>query len=442
MATGGRMLRNRLCHALLGASVIALLPHPAQALRVDYTIDLTAERNDNLLLTPADPIALTVLRPGIGFEVFNDSSTLQTRISGRAEYRRYGDDRFDDVVDGTLNGRINWVAIPERLRFTVVDNLSLQPVNTLAPDTPGNRQQVNVLSAGPTLSFEWGNAWRGETELRYIRSEAEVTDQFNSQRIDLALRAIKPLSATSRLAFNARAQRVDFEDDIFARDYNRSEFFARYSRTLNRFDIAIDAGYSLLRYRRDFPGLPTSRSDPMLRTALSWRPNASHTFDARLSSEFSDMAANSLVSEENELPSEVVTGDTVINASPFLVRRIETGYAYDSTRWAFSVSPSVERLRYEQTDQFDRNSRGSGFEATWRARHNLMLGVTGSLNRTDYVNLDREDETRRYGGYARYGWARHWSSTLSFSRHERRSTAAGQDAEQNAVSLTFSYNNR
>lgn len=436
------MLRHRLCHALLGASALALAPQAAHALRVDYTIDLTAERNDNLLLTPVDPISLTVLRPGIGFEVFHDSSTLQTRITGRGEYRHYGDSRFDDVVDGTLSGRVNWVAIPERLRFTVVDNLTLQPVNTLAPDTPGNRQQVNVLSAGPTLSFEWGNSWRGETELRYIRSEAEVTEQFNSGRIDLALRAIKPLSTTSRLALNAQIQRVDFEDDIFARDYTRSEFFARYSRTLNLFDIAIDAGYSRLRYRRDFPGQASSRSDPMLRTALSWRPNASHRFDAHFSSEFSDMAASSLASEGAELPSEVVTGDTVINASPFLVRRIGTEYAYSATRWTFSVSPYVERLRYEDTDEFDRNGRGGGLEATWRARRNLMLGMTASLNRTDYVNLNREDETRRFGSYVRYDWAQHWSSTLSLSRHQRNSTAAGQDADQNAVSLTFSYDNR
>ena len=436
------MLRHRLWHALLGASALALAPQAAHALRVDYTIDLTAERNDNLLLTPVDPISLTVLRPGIGFEVFHDSSTLQTRITGRGEYRHYGDSRFDDVVDGTLSARVNWVAIPERLRFTVVDNLTLQPVNTLAPDTPGNRQQVNVLSAGPTLSFEWGNSWRGETELRYIRSEAEVTEQFNSGRIDLALRAIKPLSTTSRLALNAQIQRVDFEDDIFARDYTRSEFFARYSRTLNLFDIAIDAGYSRLRYRRDFPGQASSRSDPMLRTALSWRPNASHRFDARFSSEFSDMAASSLASEGAELPSEVVTGDTVINASPFLVRRIGTEYAYSATRWTFSVSPYVERLRYEDTDEFDRNGRGGGLEATWRARRNLMLGMTASLNRTDYVNLNREDETRRFGSYVRYDWAQHWSSTLSLSRHQRNSTAAGQDADQNAVSLTFSYDNR
>ena len=437
------MSRTRLYHALLFAS-LAAIPQAAHALRIDYALDLIVEHNDNLLLTADDPIALTVLRPGVGFEVFHDSSTLQTRISGRAEYRRYDDARFDDVVDGTLNARVNWVAIPERLSFNVTDSLTLQPVDTLGADTPGNRQQVNVLSAGPTLSFEWGDGWRGSTELRYVRSEAEVTDEFNSERVDLALRATKRLSPTSRLAFNAQTQQVDFEQDIIARDYTRSEFFARYSRTLNRLDFAIDAGYSRLDYERDLPGFAGARSDPMLRTEVTWRPSDLHRFEARLSSAFSDVASSSLASvgEDAGIPSEIVTGETVVNASPFLERRLETEYAYTSTRWTASITPYLDRLRYDDTDEFDQNGWGAGLEVSWRARRNLMFGFASALDRNEYVNLDREDETRRYAGYARLDWVRHWSGMLTLAHYARKSTAAGQDADQSAITLTISYNNR
>lgn len=437
------MSRTRLYHALLLAA-FAATPQAAHALRVDYAIDLIVERNDNLLLTADDPIALTIVRPGLGFDVRHDSSTLQTRISGRAEYRRYGDDRFGDVVDGTVDARVNWVVVPERLNFTVVDSLTLQPVDTLAADTPGNRQQVNVLSAGPSLSFEWGDGWRGSTELRYVRSEAEISDEFNSQRIDLALRATRRLAPTSRLAFNLQTQQVDFEQDVIARDYTRSEFFARYSRTLNRLDVAIDAGYSHLDYKRDLPGFAGARSDPMLRTELTWRPNDSHRFEARLSSAFSDVASDSLASvgEDTGLPTEVVTGDTVVNASPFLERRLETEYAYTSTRWTASITPYVDRLRYDDTDTFDQNGFGAGLEISWRARRNLMLGFSSALDRNDYVNLDRQDETRRYAGYARLDWTRHWSAMLTLAHYARESTAAGQDADQNAIGLTISYSNR
>lgn len=438
------MLRRWLHLLLLGASVLVASPQTAYALRIDYVIDLAAEHNDNLLLTPADPIALTVLRPGASFDVTHESSTLQAHISGRTEYRRYGDDRFDDTVDGALTGRVNWVAIPDRLSFSVFDNLALQPVNTLAPDTPGNRQQVNVLSAGPTLSFDWGAGWRGATELRYVRSEAEITDQFNSNRIDLTLRAIKPLSATSRFAFNAQTQRVDFVDDATARDYTRSALFARYSRTLSRFDLAVDLGYSRLDYRRDFPGLSGTRSDPLLRADLGWRPNASHRLGLRFNSEFSDVAADSLANlgEGTELPAEIVTGEAVVNASPYLQRQLEVDYGFTATRWTFGVAPYVGRRRYEDIGTFDQNDYGSSVEASWRARHDLRLGITGSLIHIDYLNLDRQDETRRYGGYIRYDWAKRWSGTVSLARYERHSSAPGQSADQSVVGLIISYRNR
>ncbi len=438
------MLRHRLHLSLLGASVLMASPHAAYALRIDYILDVTAEHSDNLLLTPDDPVSLTVLRPGVSVDLTHESSTLQTQISGRAEYRYYGDSRFDDTVDGALTARVNWVAIPERLSFSLLDSLALQPVNTLAPDTPGNRQQVNVLSAGPTLSFDWGAGWRGATELRYVRSEAEITDQFNSNRIDLALRAIKPISATSRLAFNAQTQRVDFEDDATARDYTRSALFARYSRTLSRFDLAIDLGYSRLDYRRDFPGLASARSDPLLRAELGWRPNASHRLGLRFNSEFSDVAADSLANlgEGSELPTEIVTGEAIVNASPYLQRQFQADYGFSATRWTFGITPYVGRRRYEDIGTFDQNDYGSSIEASWRARQDLRLGVTASLVHIDYLNLDREDETRRYGGHIRYDWAKRWSGTFSFARYERHSTTPGQNADQNVFGLTISYRNR
>lgn len=437
------MSRTRLYYALLFASLTAT-PHAAHALRIDYALDFIVEHNDNVQLTPDDPIALTILRPGVGFEIFHDSSVLQTRISGRAEYRRYGDAQFADVIDGALNARVNWVVIPERLSFNLVDNLTVQPVNTLGADTPGNRQQVNVLSAGPTLSFEWGDGWHGATELRYVRSEAEVTDEFNSERIDLALRATKRLSPTSRLAFNVQTQQVDFDQDVVARDYSRSELFARYSRTLNRVDVAVDAGYSRLDYKSDLPGFASSRSDPMLRTELTWRPSDIHRFEASLSHAFSDAGSSSLASvgEETGIPTQVVTGETVVNASPFLERRLETEYTYTSTRWTASISPYLDRLRYEDTDEFDQNGWGTGLEVSWRARRNLMFGFTSTLDRNEYVNLNRVDETRRYAAYARLDWVRHWSGMLTLAHYARKSTTVGQDADQNAITLTISYNNR
>ena len=446
------MARARPCTVLPTAALVAAisgalsatLPHDAHALRVNYTLDFSAERNDNLLLTPTDPLETTILRPGLGVEAQHDTSALQMHLSGRADYRDYDAGGLQGGVDGIFSGRVNWVAIPERLSFSVVDQLTLQPVNTLTADAPGNRQQVNVVSAGPTLQFEWGEDWRGAAELRYIRSDAEVTRQFNSRRTDLALRAMRRLSPSSRFSFNLQQQRVDFDSELVARDYDRTQVFARWAQTLNRVDMAVDLGYSRLGYRRSLPGFADGRSDPMLRGSLAWRPNDAHRFDLSYSSLFSDVASNALA-DANQIeapPTRVQTGDTVVNASPFLERRLGGEYGWTSTRWTFGVSPFLDRLRYEGTDQFDQDGYGVGVEASWRARRNLRVGFTSALDHNRYVNLDRDDDIRRYSLNLRYQWVRHWSSVFTVARYERRSTEPSQRADQNVVSLALSYHNR
>lgn len=422
----------------------AALPLPAFALRVDYAIDLAAERNDNLLLSPTDPVSLTLLRPGLAFEINHDGSAVQAHFSGRAEWRHYRDRRFEDATDGAFDGRFNWVAIPERLSFGVVDTLSLQPVNTLAADTPGNRQQVNVLAAGPTLQFGSREDWRGIAELRYVRSTASVTDEFDARRDEFALRALRELSPTARLGFNLQRQRVDFDDDVVARDYTRNELFARFTRTLRRTDYTLDAGYSRLDYRRSAPGQARRRADPLLRVALGWRPGESHRFELRLSRQFSDVAANSLagIDDASGLRSTLTTGDTVVNASPYSERRAQVEYGYTSPRWSAHLTPYADRLRYEETRQFDQNGVGSGFEVSWRARRTLLLGASGAYDRNRYPNLDRTDETRRVSAFARYTLTRRLDASFTLSRYERRSSVGGLDADQNAALLSLTWRNR
>src|SRR5688572_13068488 len=256
-------MRWKYVHAsVVTAATLAGVSATASAARVHYTIDVGVEQNDNVTLSTTDPIDQRYLRGGLGFTVTENTSSLQASVDGRVEYRDYEDDIFTDTVDGTLAGRVNWIAIPQRLFFSAEDSLSVQPVDALAPDAPGNRQQVNVFSAGPTLLLAWSPSLHGQAELRYVHSDAEVTDEFNSQRLAAALRMIKELTPTSRVTFNVQGQRVDFDDDIVARDYDRYDLYARYVRTLAHFELGADLGYSRISYRQGGSG---TRSEPLIR---------------------------------------------------------------------------------------------------------------------------------------------------------------------------------
>lgn len=422
------------------ASSLLCVPGTAWAARVDYTLDLGMEWNDNVTLISSDPIDQRYLRSGLGFLVTENNSSVQAHADGRVEYRDYEDDVFSDTVDGALSGSLNWIAIPQRLYFLVEDNLSIQPVDALVPDAPGNRQQVNVFSAGPTMMFHWSPTLQGQAELRYVNSDAEVTDEFNSQRLGSALRTIKQLTPTSQVSLNVQGQRVDFDDDIVARDYDRYDLFASYSRTLAQFELGTDLGYSRIEYRQG----GGTRSEPLFRFDATWNPNERHSLAVQASSQFSDTAIDALSSIEADatLPQNVLTGDAVVNASPYEVRNLGLEYGFTGTRLNFMVSPYLQKRNYVDSDEFDQNSHGLRSDLHWLLRRSLSLGIYGSYENLEYTQLNREDKTTRVGATLRYQWTRHWSAGLEWERYKRDSSALGQSVSRNLVYLSISYSNR
>jgi len=433
------MHRKTMRASVIAGAIVATLPCTAIAARVDYNVDMGVEWNDNVALSTLDPIDQRYLRGGLGFTFTETNSMLQANVDGRIEYRNYEDDIFSDTIDGTLSGRVNWIIIPQRLFFLAENNLSVQPVDALVPDAPGNRQQVNVFSMGPTLLVNFSPSLQGQGELRYVNSNAEITDEFNSQRVALALRTIKELSATSRVSLNLQAQRVDFDDDVVARDYNRYDIFGRYSRILAQFELGTDLGYSRLDYRGG-----ESRSEPLIRLDAAWNPNPSHSFGIAVASQFSDTATDALsgIQADATLPESVLTGDAVVNASPYEVRSLDLSYAYSSTRTTFSLTPYLQQRDYVDSDEFDQESQGVRADLNWLIRRSLSVGTYATYESIDYTQLDRTDDTTRLGAELRYQWGPRWSSALQWQRYRRESTAVGQTVSQNIVYLSISYSNR
>ena len=154
---------------------LAIVATPALAGQFDYSFYGGVEHSDNINLSATAPVSQWVLIPGFGFDYAQQGATLQTHVTGAAEYRNYMGGPYANQKLGELAGLANWTVLPERLDFTAQDYASVQPVSTLSSDAPGNQQQTNVLAVGPTLHFDLGRALRGQAELRYINSRASRT---------------------------------------------------------------------------------------------------------------------------------------------------------------------------------------------------------------------------------------------------------------------------
>jgi hypothetical protein len=426
------------------AAVIAGVATDAWAgTRIDYTIDMGVENNDNVAYTAFDPIAQRYLRAGLGFSVTESSSTLQMNLIGRADYRDYHD-VFSSTLDGQLGGQLDWAVVPERLLITAENSLSLQPVDALSADSPGNRQQVNVFALGPTLLFNMPSGMRGRAELRFIDDQAQISNQYNSHQVAAALRAIKEFSPVTRLSANVQMQQVNFDHNTIARDYNRYDMFGRISRSLAHFELGADLGYSHVDYQRG----EKSRTDPLMQVDVNWHPTANSQFTLNASDQFSDTATDALRSLEAPIgetpvvvPQRVQIGNAVINGSPYVMRSAGLGYTYTGPRLHFAISPYVQKRHYTDSDLFDQKGQGGSINLEWTIRPPLKLATYAVRDKLDYTMLDRQDQVQRVGAQLHYRWTRHLGVNLQWERYKRESSAPGQNITQNMVYLNISYSN-
>lgn len=409
---------------------LALAAGPACAGQLDYSFSAGVEHSDNINLSANDPVSQSVLIPGLGFSYIEQGATVQAHVTGAAEYRDYLGSAYSNQKLGELAGLVNWTVLPQRLDFLVQDYASVQPLSTLSSDAPDNQQQTNVLSVGPNLHFDLGNAVHGQAELRYIGSRASRTTQFNSSRGEGALRLTRDISPISQLSLNVESQQVDF-DDAGEGDYRRNELFARYVHKLAHLDLDAALGWS----RIHFDGGAGDGSDPLARASINWHASVRNTFGVSYMRDYSD-AAQDLINladpVETGTPVSIQTGGAVIGGGAYLERRIDGYYGYSGERLTFNLSPWYRKLHYVEGANPDQTGRGGDAGLDFRLRERLTLSVFANAERIEYAQLSRRDTTRNLGIGLRQLLNSHWSWRLSLVDRRRTSNApnAGYHAKE------------
>lgn len=434
-----RMKRHHFASTLLSTAIALALPGAAHAVRVDYSIDFGYERDDNVGLSETNPSEQDIFRVGLGFALEHNTSSVQASLNGRIDRRRY-EELYGTSTDRMFNGRLNWMIVPERFGFVIEDSYGVQPINRFDPTTPDNRQQVNVLSLGPNFYFNAGRTLRGQAELRYINSDAEVAEDFNSDRVSAALRLIKDLDPTSTLSFNLQAQDVDFDNDLVGQDHVRTEAFASFQRDLNLFDMRLEAGYSFLDFKRG-----GDYSNPLLRAELGWTPRERSRLSVNAERAISDAATNALVSidQTTGVPPAVITGSSTITAAPYELSLLGGRYEYIGVRTRFAVFASAQEIDYLAAAAASEDGRTVGLSASYQIRHDLLLSADASWNRVDYniVPARRQDD-RLHALSLEKRWARRWRTSLSYVRYERSASEGIAGFEQNVIYFNIVYSNR
>lgn len=426
---------------IIATTALATGCQPALALRVDYALELGLVHSDNINLSASDPVSQSVLIPHLAYSISESGSAVQAEVNGVLEYRDYLGDAFGSEFRGTLNGLVNWSMVPERLNWTFADNLGLYPVSLRNPDVPGNLQQTNVFTTGPTLRFRFTPTLQGQAELRYIDSYAEETGAFDSRRYTAALRSLYEISATRNLSVNLEHQRIDFDDNLLAEDYRRTSAFVGYTQALSQLDLNASLGYSRLDFDHS-----ANASGPLARASVDWRASERSTFGLGMAWQYTD-AATSISEGATAFDAGfggVGIGGAAITPDVYQERRIDGTYLLQSTRLNLATLLRYGTFRYEQEVAAlanDRDEIGSGLNLGYLLRPTLTLGVTAEATRRRFTETGLVDRNYRYGAYLSQQMTRHLGWRVDLARNERHADDGAESYDENSIYLRLVYTN-
>lgn len=421
---------------LSSAVVLSLMSggaYAATANTFDYDVYTGILHSDNITLVDQQPISQSVLIPGVNFTWNQQGADLQANAVGNVEYRDYLGSRFKNTTAVQLSSQALWTLSPQRLDLSIQDYAGIEPLDSLASDRPGNRQQTNIFMVGPVFHFRLGKALYGQAELRYINSYAEKTDNFNSNRVQGALRVIRDISPTSQFSMNIDTQKVNLYKDTVDPNYNRYEAYGHYVSKLASLDLSLEGGASRVSYER--AGL-RSHTSPLFRASATWAVNADNSLAISGRRQYSDAVQDLTLRPGTDPLSNnygVGTGNTTVNPQVFLEQKAELAYGFHGQRLTVSVAPYYRKLAYIGDTQYNQNARGvnAGFE--FRLRPTLSLQAFASRENSRYSAINRLDRLMQASIGIVDQRTPHWSWRAAVTHSYRHSTVTQQSYDETAV---------
>ena len=442
---GGRpMLRIAIVIAVSAAFSTALHAQqttPPIAVTDHLNIDFygTVNYTDNVFLTDTGQEGQLVLQPRVDIDYLRPGRVVESNIAGRFEGREYLGGAFGSDLIGNLNARVNWHAIPGRLDWVFEDFLTTSGINPIANSTPDQTQLANVAVTGPTFRARFSPRLNGQVDLRYARSDAQTTNDFDGNRLAAAGRLMYILTPTSKAGLNLAVQEARYDTAPISTDFDRRDATVVFERRGSNNAVSIEAGYTWL----DFQGDGGKFAGNLLRANVSYQFTPRASIAVEIGRQFTD-AANSM-QLNSPLVGQVTTnsGLSRISITPDIYREKRAGlsFRYRGDTWSARVEPFLREVRYLNPNEFaiDMDSRGFDVYADYRFTPVWMLSTYLRIENGKYPGLNANDDNRLFSTFLLYQFARRWAWRFEYSHQQRDSDIPGFTYRENVIGASLIY---
>lgn len=421
-----------LCTALL-----LTMSAGTHAASLDYQLETTLVRSDNINLSEDNQIDETVVIPRLRFDVEQEGANARFQAHGDIDYRHYVDDSFDDETRSEFAGQLNWSLLPQRLGVVLEDYLSQEPITLREGTYPGNVQRVNVFIGGPSLHARFNDVTRAQLDLRATDADAEVTETFNGRRYTAAGILQRELSSTSQASLNLVATEAEF-DDPTSSDFSREDAFIGYRRNGARASLEADVGYSRVRPKDD----GDTASSPVGRVTVAWQVTPRSQIRVRGFYQLADSVQDLIVRQQDlrdPIIPDLMESFVYVNPSVYRQRRLDVDYQYEGERLAVRLRPTYQRLRYIDGLNDDRNLLGVFLSLDYRLLPRLLVSTQATARNREFLGSPREDHDRVYTLGLEYQMTQHWSLSGTAIRNTRDSTEVDPRYGETAFLLSVAW---
>jgi hypothetical protein len=226
----------------ISLSLLLALPAPTSAADIEAEFRAGYGRSDNIArLEEDEQIDESIQTIGLSLDVLQETRKFEFVLRSNFDYLVYADETFDDEVVGGLMTAATYWFIPERFNWYIQNNWGQQVFDPFATTDPGNREDFNYLTTGPSLLLPVGTRNMIGLDLRASRVNYE-TRVFDNDRQMVRAYFDRAIRDDSNMSFNVRVRSVEFESGSTADDYDLNEVFIRYERETARDTVSVDAG--------------------------------------------------------------------------------------------------------------------------------------------------------------------------------------------------------
>ncbi len=320
------------------------------------------------------------VRFGVHYE--ENSVDLQGSVGFNVEHLSYLSGVFENEIRSYLNADLRWALLRDRLFWIVENNLSVEPVSSRRAWIPGNIQQTNMFSTGPSMDYRIGSTTRATIDMRYMNSYAEETTAFNSNRWYLGTSLIQERALSTDVSANLIWNSVDFKNEE-ADDYQQIGLFAAWDQQYGRSGLRIELGGLGI----DFAS-GNSEFGPSARLVWNRLISSASRLIVGFNHGFSD-AAQQVARSSRAAPASA----SIISSQVFTNSELELAYRTEWTQSALETALHYQKQDFLNSPDLDQHlfnirvslNRGFG------ANINTNLGI--SFARTVYEIDDRSDDT-------------------------------------------------